>query len=106
VSPVAVGPAMFAALPVIARQSGGHLSAEWGDIGRVEPRSENSDQVLGVATWLSRPLGVETERDDVCFSQAAAGRCHGVARRRNAATLTAMSTPGRGLPLIALTEPI
>ena len=63
----AVGCAMFAALPAIAQQSGGHLSAERRDIGRVETRIENYDQALGVVTRLTHSLGIESECEGVCF---------------------------------------
>lgn len=48
-------------------QSGGTLSAEQRDIGRVETRIQKYDQALGVVTRLNRPLGAETECSGICY---------------------------------------
>jgi hypothetical protein len=102
---VAVGCAIFAALPAIAQQSGSHLSAERHDIGRVETRIENYDQALGVVTRLNRPLGIETECEGVCFfpssSQPLSWRC---APTERCDLDCNVNPPVGGLPLIALTE--
>ena len=71
---LAVGFAMFTAVTAIAQQSGGQLSAERHDIGRVETRIENYDQALGVVTRLTRSLGIEAECDGVCFFPSSSSR--------------------------------
>jgi hypothetical protein len=48
-------------------QSGGRLTAEQHDIGRVETRLQKYDQALGVITRLVRPLGADAECQGVCF---------------------------------------
>lgn len=91
-----VGFALFRS-PGDAQQSGSHLSAERHDIGRVETRIEHYDQALGVVTRLTRSHGIESECDGVCFFPSSNSQLwRGVARRRNAATSTAMSTPRSG----------
>jgi hypothetical protein len=63
----AVGAASFAETPAFAQKSGGQISAEQPDIGRIETRIEKYDQALGVVTRLARPLGAETECNGVCY---------------------------------------
>ena len=50
------------------------------------------DQALGVVSRWVAQLGAETECYGICFSQAAAARSPGGARRRGSATCTATST--------------
>ncbi|MGA8756082.1 MAG: hypothetical protein WB611_07085 [Stellaceae bacterium] len=79
VSTIAIASVLLAGITASAQQSGGGLSAEQRDIGRVETRIQKYNQALGVVTRLNRPLGAETECSGICYfpssSRPVAWRC-------------------------------
>jgi|GEM_PF-1587189 hypothetical protein len=75
----AVGGVLLAAAGEPAAQSSAPVTAETGEIGRVETGIERYDHALGVVTGLRRPSGAETECYGICFyassSRAVGWRC-------------------------------
>jgi hypothetical protein len=59
--------ALAGAFPALGQQSGGEVSGEQRDIGRVDAHIQKYGQALGVVSRLSRPLGAETECYGTCF---------------------------------------
>jgi hypothetical protein len=76
---LAIACGLAAASPAGAQQSGGRITADQNDIGRVETRIQKYDQALGAVSQLSRPSGAETECNGVCYfpssSQPVSWRC-------------------------------
>jgi hypothetical protein len=67
INTIAIASVFLAGITASAQQSGGGLSAEQRDIGRVETRIQKYNQALGVVTRLNRPLGAETECSGICY---------------------------------------
>jgi hypothetical protein len=64
---LAIGWGLAAVSPALAQQSGGPISGEQRDIGRVDTHIQKYGQALGVVSRLRRPLGAETECYGICF---------------------------------------
>jgi hypothetical protein len=65
--------------PVQAQQSGGGISSEHREIGRVDAHIQKYDQALGVVSRLRRSFAAETECYGICYfpssSQPISWRC-------------------------------